>query len=101
MERAAYPEIKNHYMNLKHITGLALVLCVIGAIASQVQAAAATQHIMQMSTFREGLVWVGGEEPLEAENQELLQVLDHLHDASWTTRLDKFLQGHPASPWAT
>jgi RHS repeat-associated protein len=59
-----------------------------------------TQQILQMHTFREGLVWVGDKAPREAENHELLQTLNHLDEAGWTTGIEQFLKDHPESPWA-
>ena len=59
-----------------------------------------TQQILQMRSFREGLVWIGDREPDDAENAELLAVLNDLHQPAWTTELERFLKAHPHSPWA-
>lgn len=85
-------------MRTKLTTGLGLAICLAASI-STVQAQT-TQQILQMRTFREGLVWIGDKEPNEAENKELLQVLGHLQQPEWRADLERFLRDHPASPWA-
>jgi len=87
-------------MNIGKFTVLMLAVCLTGAFHSQAQTADSTQHILQMRTFREGLVWIGGKEPSEAENEKLLAVLNRLDEPSWTTALEQFLKDYPQSPWA-
>jgi RHS repeat-associated protein len=88
-------------MNIRKTTGLMLAICLAGAMnAAQAQTTNSTGQILQRHTFREGLVWIGDKEPDEAENQELLAVLDHLDKPAWTAALEQFLKDHPQSPWA-
>jgi YD repeat-containing protein len=94
-------------MKNKISTSIVLAVCLAGSIrtgqaqpAGQVQTTNTTQQILQMQTFREGVVWIGGKEPSEAENKQLLDILNNLDKPSWRSSLEKFLQEHPKSPWA-
>lgn len=85
-------------MRTKLTTGIGLAIW-LAASTFAVQAQT-TQRILQMRTFKEGLVWIGDKEPSEVENKELLVVLAHLQEPEWRTDLEHFLKGHPGSPWA-
>jgi RHS repeat-associated protein len=74
--------------------------CCIQIHAAEIQTTNSTQEILQMQTFREGLVWTGNKEPGDAENLELLEVLKHLDQPWWTAGVEQFLKDHPNSPWA-
>ena len=84
---------------MNFIKGIFLAIFFIAAIHTA-KGQTTTQQILQMHTFREGLVWIGDNEPSEAENYKLLEVLNHLHQPSWRTELEQFLQDYPQSPWA-
>jgi RHS repeat-associated protein len=101
MEQRA--SLKNHEdkMKIKISTGIVLAICLAGSICTgHAQTTNTTQQILQMQTFREGVVWIGDKEPSEAENTQLLEVLTNLDKPSWTSDLTQFLQDHPKSPWA-
>ena len=87
-------------MNTRNLVGIVLATCLVGAIPVQAQPTNSTQQILQMESFQEGLVWVGDQMPAEAENKELLEILNHLHESWWTSGVEQFLRGHPQSPWA-
>lgn len=107
-------------MKIKIYTGIVLAICLAGSIRigqaqtafgqaqigqaqppiGQAQTTNTTQQILQMQTFREGVVWIGDKEPSEAENKQLLDILNNLDKPSWRSGLEKFLQEHPKSPWA-
>ena len=87
-------------MKIKNSIGIALAACLIGAITAKAQTTNLTQQILQMETFREGLVLTGNQQPTEAENKELLEVLNHLHEEWWTAGVEQFLRDYPNSPWA-
>ena len=82
-------------------TVLAILLgSIIKSHSAEIASTNSTQQILQMQTFREGLVWIGNKEPTEAENKELLEVLTHLNEEWWTAGVEQFLQDYPHSPWA-
>jgi len=86
--------------NTKYL-GAVLALCLFSAVSiAKAQSNSLTQEILQKSTFREGLVWIGDKEPDAVENKELLEVLNHLNEAWWTAGVEQFLKDHPRSPWA-
>ena len=88
-------------MNFLKLTMVWLAIGLLGAVrASQAQTTNLTQEILHLHAFREGLVWIGNHEPDNAENQELLEVLQHLNESWWTTGVEQFLSDYPASPWA-
>ena len=107
-------------MKNKIYTSIVLAICLAGSIRTgqaqtafdqaqiaqaqttigQAQTTNTTQQILQMQTFREGVVWIGDKEPGEAENKQLLDILNNLDKPSWRSGLEKFLQDHPKSPWA-
>src|ERR1051326_4272839 len=47
----------------------------------------------------EPILWIGDQPPIEKESQQLLDVLNHLDQPDWTTKLEKFILAHPESPW--
>lgn len=88
-------------MKIKLSTGIVLAICLAASICpGRAQTTNLTQQILQMHTFREGLVLAGNQTPSDAENKELLEVLNHLHEEWWTAGLEQFFQDHPDSPWA-
>src|SRR5258707_12743678 len=95
-------------MKIKISTGIVLAICLAGSIRTgqaqtitgQAQTTNTTQQILQMQSFQEGLVWTGDKEPSDAENKQLLEILNNLDKPSWRSGLEKFLQDHPKSPWA-
>jgi hypothetical protein len=88
-------------MKIKNLTGIVLAICVAGAIhTAKAQTTNLTQQILQMHAFREGLVLIGDKEPGDAENKELLEVLNHLNEEWWTAGVEQFLKDYPDSPWA-
>ncbi|HEV2327698.1 MAG TPA: RHS repeat-associated core domain-containing protein [Verrucomicrobiae bacterium] len=86
-------------MNIKTSISITLAVCFAGLVHLQAQTNL-TQHILQMKTFREGLVLTGTNQPTDAENKELLEVLTHLNEAWWRTGLEQFFNDYPNSPWA-
>lgn len=87
-------------MNIKTSIGITLAVCFAGLVHLQAQTTNLTQEILQMKTFREGLVMTGTNQPTEAENKELLEVLTHLNESWWRTGLEQFFSDYPNSPWA-
>ncbi len=88
-------------MNIKNIAGIVLAICFCVVIpTAKAQTTNLTQQILQMHTFREGLVCIGDKEPSAVENKELLEVLNHLNEPWWTAGVEQFLKDHPNSPWA-
>ena len=88
-------------MKIRKFAGAVLAICLMGAVhAVQAQTTNSTPEILQMQTFREGLVWIGDKEPSEAENKELLEVLKHLDEAWWPAGVEQFLRDYPHSSWA-
>ncbi|HEV2331373.1 MAG TPA: cysteine peptidase family C39 domain-containing protein, partial [Verrucomicrobiae bacterium] len=86
-------------MNIKTSIGITLAVCFAGLVHVQAQTNL-TQQILQMKTFREGLVLTGTNQPTDAENKELLEVLTHLNKSWWRTGLEQFFSDYPRSPWA-
>ncbi|HTB84466.1 MAG TPA: RHS repeat-associated core domain-containing protein [Candidatus Sulfotelmatobacter sp.] len=88
-------------MKIGNLIGIAMAICLITATYStQAQTTNLANQILQMHSFREGLVWIGDKEPSESEDKELLEILNHLQEASWTAGVEQFCKDHPASPWA-
>ena len=87
-------------MNFKTIIAAVLAVVLAGALRAPAQTNDTTRQILQMHTFREGLVWIGDQEPSEAENKELLEVLNHLNESWWIAGVEQFLKDYPNSPWA-
>jgi RHS repeat-associated protein len=50
--------------------------------------------------FREGLVWIGTNEPSIGESAALWNIVTNLSDPSWTSAVESFLASYPASPWS-
>ena len=59
-----------------------------------------TQAILQTRGFREGLLWVGPNEPSEAESRRLLEIVKNLDKPSWMGEVEQFLREYASSPWA-
>lgn len=87
-------------MKMKISTGIILAACFIGAVHAKAQTTNLTQQILQMQTFREGLILTGNQQPTDAENKELSEVLKHLDEEWWTAGVEQFLRDYPNSPWA-
>jgi RHS repeat-associated protein len=88
-------------MKIRKYTGMVSAIFLVGLVYSaEAQTTNLTQQILQMQTFREGLVLTGDQEPTPAENKELLEVLQHLNEVWWTAGVEQFFKDHPASPWA-
>ncbi|HTV41864.1 MAG TPA: RHS repeat-associated core domain-containing protein [Candidatus Sulfotelmatobacter sp.] len=86
-------------MNIKTSIGITLAICFAGLVHVQAQTNL-IQQILQMKTFREGLVLTGTNQPTDAENKELLEVLTHLNESWWRAGLEQFFSDYPNSPWA-
>lgn len=82
------------------LLGIIATVCLSGGVTAPAQTNSLTEQILRMQAFPEGLVWTGGKEPSVADNTDVLAVLNHMQDASWTTAIETFLQQHPQSPWA-
>jgi len=88
-------------MKIISFTGTVLTICLFGLICNgRAQDTGTTGEILKMHTFREGLVLTGTQAPTATENNDLLNVLNHLDSPGWTAALEKFLEHHPDSPWA-
>lgn len=86
---------------MKKLTGALLAICLVGGIdRATAQTTNATQQILDFKTFPQGIVLIGDKAPTEAENKELLEVLNHLDETWWTSGLEQFFSDHPKSPWA-
>src|SRR2546428_13306904 len=60
---------------------------------------AASKRVVEGRFLPEPILWVGENAPPEAESQELLEILTHLDDPDWTTKLERFIEVHLDSPW--
>ena len=87
-------------MNIKNLISIASGVYFLAAICLQAQTTNSTQQILRMQSFREGLVLSGTNQPSNAENKELLEVLTHLEEPWWTSGVEQFLHDYPNSPWA-
>lgn len=86
-------------MNIRKFIGTVVIICFAGLVHVQAQTNL-TQQILRMRTFREGLALTGTNQPSDAENRELIELLTHLREPWWTTGLEQFFRDYPDSPWA-
>ncbi len=78
-----------------------VILAYFGAAPAQERArvSAAADRVVEGRFLPEPILWVGENSPPEAESQELLEILTHLDEPDWTTKLERFIEAHLDSPW--
>lgn len=74
--------------------------CVGTIHSADTEATNSTQALLQQRGFREGLLWIGTNEPSEVESRRLLEIVKNLDKPSWRGEVEQFLQEYASSPWA-
>src|SRR5437899_2690910 len=64
------------------------------------EATNSTQAILKRPGFREGLTWIGTNEPTTVESDRLWGIVTNLSQPSWREQVEAFLAEYPSSPWA-